>query len=247
MLGVNRGDPVASGRLALRDINGNLCFTANEAWAWFTIPTQPWAFRSDSQREQLMYGFGDSLAWLAGHRLHLRVTNRPYPSNVWARNLHELTPSPLRSPGAENWGEHLVTMQRHLLNQTMAEKQVFLGVRLASRAPSHRLFAAVWRKPSNIEVARLLPKLEEATEIVGLPGLGGKPATSAELEWLLRRSVSLGLPDLSEDPDFHERQFEDIDSFEDRVEYAAVPLGRTVQITSRNCYDPVERHVAAGG
>lgn len=240
----NRRDPVVNGRLALRDISGNLCFTANEAWAWFTIPTQPWAFRSDSQREQLMYGFGDSLAWLAGHRLHLRVTSRPYPSNIWARDLHALTPSPLASPGAESWGEHLVTMQRHLLSQTMAEKQVFLGVRLANRAPSHRLAAALWRKPSNIERARLLPKLEEVTELVALPGLDGKPATPAQLEWLLRRSVSLGLPDLSEDPDFLERRLEDMDSFDDRVEYAAVPLGRTVQVTSRNSYEPVERHVA---
>jgi len=244
MLGNRRRDPVANGRLSLRDIDGNLCFTANEAWAWFVIPTEPWAFRSDNHREQLMYGFGDSLAWLAGHRLHLRVTTRPYPSNVWARNLHQLTPSPLKSPGSTSWGEHLVTMQKHLLNQTMAEKQVFMGVRLASRAASHRLFAAAWRKPSNIEMARLAPKVEEITEIVGLPGLGGRPATPGEMEWLLRRSVSLGLPDLSEDPEFLDRRWEDMDSFEDRVEYAAVPLGRTVQITSRNSFDPVERHVA---
>ena len=41
------------------------------------LPTQPWAFRSDTQREQLLYGGGDALAWLAGHRLHLRVTTGP--------------------------------------------------------------------------------------------------------------------------------------------------------------------------
>ena len=66
--------------LALRNIEGNLCFTDHEAWAWFVLPTQPWAFRSDTQREQPLYGAGDALAWLAGHRLHLRVTTRPYPA-----------------------------------------------------------------------------------------------------------------------------------------------------------------------
>ena len=67
-------------RLALRDIEGNLAFTDHEAWAWFVLPTQPWAFRSDAQREQLILGTGEALAWLAGHRVHLRVTTRPYPA-----------------------------------------------------------------------------------------------------------------------------------------------------------------------
>jgi hypothetical protein len=244
VIGRRERDPAVNGRLALRYIDGNLCFTANEAWAWFAIPTQPWAFRSDGEREQLMFGFGDSLAWLAGHRLHLRVTHRPYPANVWAQRLHELTPSPLTTAGVEPWSEHMVGMQRHLMNQTMAEKQVFLGVRLTTRKASHQLLSGVWRKPSNIEKARLLPKIEEVTETVGLPGLAGRPATSAEMEWLLRRSVGLGLPGSNDDPDFGSRSLEDLDTFEDRVVYAAQPLGRTVKLTSRTTLEPVERHLA---
>src|SRR4051794_9565661 len=140
-------EAVSQARLALRNIEDNLCFTRNEAWAWFVLPTQPWAFRSDAQREHLLFGAGDGLAWLAGHQLHLRVTSKPYPSADWARRLHELTPRPLRSEGVEPWTEHMVRMQRHLRNQTMAEKKVFLGVRLSRRPPSHRLIAAVWRHP----------------------------------------------------------------------------------------------------
>ena len=48
-------DPVLRAKLALRNIEDNLCFTRREAWAWFVLPTQPWAFRSDTQREQLLY------------------------------------------------------------------------------------------------------------------------------------------------------------------------------------------------
>ena len=79
MLRTRPRDPADTARLALRNIEGNVCFTRHEAWAWFVLPTQPWAFRSDTQREQLLFGFGDALSWLAGHRLHLRVTSRPYP------------------------------------------------------------------------------------------------------------------------------------------------------------------------
>ena len=116
-------------KLALRNIEDNLCFTDHEAWAWFVLPTQPWAFRSDTQREQLLYGTGDALAWLAGHRLHLRVTTRPYPAAEWARGLDQRTPAPLKPRDGGSWADHLVAMQQHLRHQTMAEKKVFLGVR----------------------------------------------------------------------------------------------------------------------
>src|SRR3990170_7335824 len=103
-------DPADLARLALRNIEGNVCFTRREAWAWFVLPTQPWAFRSDAQREQLLFGAGDALAWLAGHRLHLRVTSRPYPAADWARRLHQLTPTPLETPEVDDWSEHMVRL-----------------------------------------------------------------------------------------------------------------------------------------
>jgi AAA-like domain len=232
-------------RLTLRNIEDHLCFTNNQVWAWFVLPTQPWAFRSDRQRELLMYGVGDGLAWLAGHRLHLRVTSKPYPAAEWARRLHELTPEPLETPGVDPWTEHMVTMQKHLRHQTMADKQVFLGVRLANRSTSHRLIAGLWRHPGNIEHARLLAKVEQLTETVSLPGLDGRPATAREMEWLVRRSMGIGLPAptnlcAAEEPGW---DTEDLHSFADAVDYAATPLGRTVQLTSRGLGDPIERHV----
>ena len=193
-----------------------------------------------------MFGLGDGLAWLAGHRLHLRVTSRPYPTAEWAKRLHDLTPNPLETPGVDAWSEHMVTMQKHLRHQTMADKQVFLGVRLANRPTSHRLIAAVWRHPGNIEHARLLSKVEQVTETVALPGLEGRPATAREMEWLVRRSMGIGLPaPVSLCPaEQSEWDAEDLHSFADSVDYAATPLGRTVKLTSRGLNEPVERHVA---
>ncbi len=80
---------------------------------------------------------------------------------------------------------------------------------------------------------------------MGLPGLEGRPATAAEMEWLLRRSVGLGLPAPASLSPAESREWEpdDLHSFTDQVDYAAVPLGRTVQVTGRGA-QPIERHVA---
>jgi hypothetical protein len=240
------GDPSVQARLALRNVENNLCFTRDQAWAWFVLPTQPWAFRSDTQREQLMFGFGDGLSWLAGHRLHLRVTSRPYPTAEWARRLHDLTPQPLETEGEPPWSEHMVAMQRHLHTLTMAEKEIFLGVRVTQRALSHKVIGAFWRHPGDIEHARLLPQVERITEAVALPGLEGRPATAHEMEWLLRRSMGIGLPAPHElaPIDGGDWTGDDLHSFADQVDYEVEPLGRTVRLTSRATSDPVERHVA---
>lgn len=239
-------DPVTHNRLRLRYVDDNVCFTNHEAWAWFVLPTQPWAFRSDSQRERLMLGLGDSLAWLAGHRLHLRVTTRPYPTAQWAKNLHDLTPEPLETPGVEPWTEHMVGMQHHLRRQTMAEKEIFLGVRLTSRAPSHRLISTIWRQAGNIEHVRLRPQLERVTETMNLSGLDGRPATAGEMEWLLRRSIAIGMPAPASLAPLADGRWnsDDLHSFEDCVDHAAEPLGRTVRVTARGHHEPVERHVS---
>jgi hypothetical protein len=237
---------VTRARLALRNIEDNLCFTDREAWAWFVLPTQPWAFRSDTQREQLLYGAGDALAWLAGHRLHLRVTTSPYPAAEWARQLDRRTPAPLARRAGGSWDDHLVAVQQHLRHQTMAEKLVFLGVRLSSRPASHRLVSALWRHPGNIEHARLLSHVEQVAETVALPGLEGRAATSQEMEWLLRRSVGVGLPApaLLSPAESGHWDVDDLHSFTDDVDHEVAPLGRTVTVTGRGPGTPVERHVA---
>jgi hypothetical protein len=43
-------DRVAKLGLAVREINDNLTFTDSAAWAWFVLPAQQWAFRSEMQR-----------------------------------------------------------------------------------------------------------------------------------------------------------------------------------------------------
>jgi hypothetical protein len=89
-------------------------------------------------------------------------------------------------------------------------------------------------------------KTEQVTETVTLPGLEGRPATAREMEWLVRRSIGIGLPAPSTLCPAEQGEWgpDDMHSFADSVEVAGAPLGRTVQLTSRGLNNPVERHVA---
>jgi hypothetical protein len=163
--------------LALREIDGNLAFTDTAVWAWFRVPAQTWAFRSEMQRVSLILGAGDAVSALAGHRLHLRVTTRPYPAAEWARRLDRNSPSPLGGVAGRSWSEHLVAAQQHLRSQTMAEKEVYLGVQLCRRGSGERVAGGVLRRPAKRELDALRRLAARVGEAVGLPGLEGRPAT----------------------------------------------------------------------
>ena len=66
------------------------------------------------------------------------------------------------------------------------------------------------------------------------------------MEWLLRRSVGLGLPApaLLDPAGTGDWSGDDLHSFTDAVDVAAEPLGRTVKVTGLGATQPVERHVA---
>ncbi len=244
---MSRGDRGTPAKLALREIDGHLAFTGSEAWAWFTLPTQRWAFRSEAQRLSLVLGSGDAYAGLAGHTIHLRVTSRPYPVAAWARELDLRTPSPLPDARGESWGDHLVRSQRHLRVSTMADKQVYLGVRLAARGSIDGLVERLLRRPARRELGRLRQHAERIAEMVAAPALQGAPASAADMEWLLRRSIGVGLPAptaLSPVTDGH-WEAEDLPALDDAVEHAVEPFARTVRVVGHDAAGHrVERHVA---
>ena len=176
----SRRDPADRARLALRNIEDNLCFTSHEAWAWFVLPTQPWAFRSDRQREQLLFGFGDALAWLAGHRLHLRVTSRPYPTAEWARRLHRAD----ARPAEHARGRALDRAHGHDAEAPAAPDHGREGglPRRPAREPRRRPPAdrrACGGTRATSSTRGCCRKVERVTETVALPGLEGRPATAA--------------------------------------------------------------------
>jgi hypothetical protein len=228
-------------------VDGNLALTQNQAWAWFALPTQRWAFRADNERLNLVLDGASRLAALSGRQLHLRVTSRPYPAASWARSLDERTPYPLAGVSNDEWGDHLVRVQKHLRAATMAEKEVYLGVRLSDRSGVASFAERVLRRPTGREIERLDRDAALVAETVAGPGLEGRAVRAGELEWLIRRSLSLGLPAPGALSPVDDGRWETEDLFEltDGVVYEAEPFSPAVRVSRR---DPgssaMHRHVA---
>jgi hypothetical protein len=163
--------------LALRRVSGCLTETRQGLQAWYRLGPQQWSWQGDERREALIRQIADTYAALAGRVVHLRTVQRPYPVHRWARALADDTPAP-SDPQA--WGVHLVAVQRHLRGSTFADTETYLGVDvLAPRRAASRLEADLVRLDT----------------VLATPGLDAVRATQGELEWLIHRSLGLGLPE----------------------------------------------------
>src|SRR5207247_9120600 len=115
--------------VAITEIAGHLTFTPNAVTAWYWLPEVRWAFRPDPEREALLSAISEQYAGLAGFRLHLRRTTRPFPADQWARVVDGNTPQPLATvDGAPAWSDHLVAAQRPLIALNHAEGHAYLGI-----------------------------------------------------------------------------------------------------------------------
>jgi hypothetical protein len=234
--------------LALRRIDNNLAFTSGGAWAWFWVPTERWAFRPDGERASLVVDLAGRVAALAGRQLHLRITSRPYPAATWARALDARTPEPLVAAAGPTWSDHLVRTQEHVRAATMADKEIYLGVRLFEPAGLGggvtKLFGGRSRGPAR---SRIEKDAALVAELVAGAGLFARPVEAAELEWLLHRSLGLGLPAPGVLSPVRDGTWDAEDLFEiaDTIACEAEPFGQTVKIIRRGAgRDPVARHAA---
>ena len=73
--------------LAITEIAGHLTFTPHAVTAWYSLPEVRWSFRPDAERETLLSAIAEQYAGLAGFRLHLRRTTRPFAADSWARAI----------------------------------------------------------------------------------------------------------------------------------------------------------------
>lgn len=227
--------------LALRRITGHITVTATQVTAWYLLDPQGWSFRPDSVREQLIIDAADVYAQLVKRRLHLRVTTRPYPVSAWAEAHHINAPAPLPA-----WRDHLLTDQAHLGQRNMADKEVYLGVEIPARPGVARALGALFGAITDREVAALAGPVAATDEIMAAPGISARPVTPRELEWLLHRSCSLGLPAPATGrvPDVGEWLVDDLFEFTDQVHWTAEPYGRTITVHGETNGHLLQRHVA---
>ncbi|MFJ3630460.1 ATP-binding protein [Streptomyces albidoflavus] len=177
-------------RLDLTHVVGHLTVTRTGAvTAWYTLAPARWSFRTGRDRERLVHDAGARWADLRGRSVHLRVTHRPYPVARWAAALHGAARDPL--PG---WEPYLLAEQARVGSLPLADKLVMVGVsvdRLGALAT-----AAGRLRPATVDrqLARMHDQVADLDRIMAGPGMAGAPAPAADLDWLLVRSVGLGLP-----------------------------------------------------
>ncbi|WP_025617423.1 ATP-binding protein [Salinispora cortesiana] len=235
--------------LAITEIAGHLTFTPNTVTAWYWLPEVRWAFRPDAEREALLAAISEQYAGLAGFRLHLRRTTRPFPADEWARTIDTNTRAPLPDvPGTPSWADHLVAAQRHLLSVNHAEGQTYLGVTFARRSLGDSLVERVRRSfgrgVAEGERRKLGRTVEQFDEVLGAFGMRGRRVTTPELEWLLYRSVALCMAPpgrLSPVTDGHWERG-DLLALTEQVERYRTPYGSTVKLVNRMTGE--EGHVA---
>ncbi|MFE9201037.1 ATP-binding protein [Micromonospora sp. NPDC007230] len=243
------GDRDPSVELAVTEIAGHLTFTPNTVTAWYWLPEVRWAFRPDAEREALLSAISEQYAGLAGFRLHLRRTTRPFPADEWARTIDAHTAAPLPDvPGTPGWADHLVAAQRHLMAVNHAEGQTYLGVTFARRSLgdslTERLLRTFGRGTADGERRRLGRTVEQFDEVLGAFGMRGRRVTAQELEWLLYRSVALCMaPPGALSPVTNGRwERGDLLALTEQVERYRTPYGSTVKLVNRMTGE--ERHVA---
>ncbi|MGN9778542.1 ATP-binding protein [Micromonospora sp. H33] len=243
------GDRDPSVELAITEIAGHLTFTPNTVTAWYWLPEVRWAFRPDAEREALLSAISEQYAGLAGFRLHLRRTTRPFPADEWARTIDAHTPSPLPDvPGTPGWGDHLVAAQRHLMSVNHAEGQTYLGVTFARRSLGdslvERMLRTFGRGVAEGERRKLGRTVEQFDEVLGAFGMRGRRVTAQELEWLLYRSVALCMAPPGQLSPVTDGRWErgDLLALTEQVERYRTPYGSTVKLVNRMTGE--ERHVA---
>ncbi|HEV7963216.1 MAG TPA: ATP-binding protein, partial [Actinoplanes sp.] len=235
--------------LAISEIAGHLTFTQSTVTAWYSLPEVRWAFRPDAEREALLSAISEQYAGLAGFRLHLRRTNRPFPADEWARTVDSFTAKPLPDvSGATSWSDHLVAAQRHLLSVNHAEGQTYLGVTFARRSLgdtfSERILRMFGKGTSDGERRKLGRTVEQFDEVLNAFGMRGRRVTPQELEWLLFRSVALCMAPPGPLSPVTNGQWDsgDLLALTEQVERYRTPYGSTVKLVNRMTGE--ERHVA---
>jgi hypothetical protein len=243
------GDRDPSIELEISEIAGHLTFTQSTVTAWYYLPEVRWAFRPDAEREALLSAISEQYAGLAGFRLHLRRTSRPFPADEWARTVDSFTAKPLADvAGATSWSDHLVAAQRHLLSVNHAEGQTYLGVTFARRSLgdtfSERIQRVFGKGTTDGERRKLGRTVEQFDEVLNAFGMRGRRVTPKELEWLLFRSVALCMSPPGPLSPVTNGQWDngDLLALTEQVERYRTPYGSTVKLVNRMTGE--ERHVA---
>jgi hypothetical protein len=182
----------------LRYLEDGLLIASSGPWAWFRLSTHSYEALSENQRLAVLLQQERLLAGLGEAEGHLLVVPRSHAVSRWAADLARGTTRPV--PG---WRPHLEEVVDHLRGQRFRQREVYLGLRLAATRRRHwalALLAGVERqldlddpRPDQRLLASLRAELDLALRKVAAASPGARPASAAELRWLVRRTGWRGL------------------------------------------------------
>jgi AAA-like domain len=182
----------------LKYLEDGLLVSAGGPWAWFRLRSRSYDVLSDGERVAALYQEARLLTGLGEAEAHLLVVPRTLSVSAWAAELDRATPRP--GPG---WRPHLDRVVAHLHDQRFRRREVYLGISLARRARRSWLLSLLTgpERPMGLEdprpgdLADLRRQLDLVYREVAAASPGARPATAAELRWLVRRTVWRGLLD----------------------------------------------------
>lgn len=236
-------------KLTLSGIVGHCTVTGGSVQAWYRLATFGWEYRPDSERETRIITTADGYSQLVGRTLHLRVTTRPWSVRDWARAHDRDAQDPL--PG---WSDHLIALQSQLSGQSLASKETYMGVSIPTTTAANlrALYAGPARaagvmpaRQARETVRALLPAITTTDEVMARTGFAARPVSTREMEWLMHRSVGLGLPapltlGAVSDPEW---TGDDLPEFTDAVQWEPVPFARTMAVSGEYDAQTVQRQV----
>lgn len=172
-------------KLRLKETLGHITFDSTEVWAWYVVAGVSLGFSPIDEIESTINSDAVAYAALQGRRIRVRTSTRPYSVRQWARDTYDDAKA-AGNPVDAFGNVYLPNTQRHMQAMSFSEKFVYLGVRIST-----------YRSYSN-DAPRELNHLRSTIEGIGqglaTSSLRTTPATPEDMEWLIRRSVALGLP-----------------------------------------------------
>lgn len=177
--------------LQLRSTLGNVTLTSNEVTVWYVMGQRSNSFAPVSQVNNLISA--DALAYskLVGRRCQIRISTRPHSVYEWAERTWDdarRNGNPIENPENQQASASGMLMrdQEHLRRSNFSDKWVYFGVRIAT---SRR-----FPQDPQREIDELSSEISELNYVLAGSSLETTVATVEDMEWLLRRSVQLGLP-----------------------------------------------------
>lgn len=207
-------------RLRLIGTEASVTRTRSTSTVWYVQRPGPWNMRPVAVQERYINNEALVLAKLSEAgvtSLHRRVVRTPWPVRQWAQ-AHDQWATPIPDvPGALSWADYLRGHQHAMLWPGPTLKGRYWGIELPARSVTGQAIDGLSKalKPTahwpvlgsgvrslqrlaegafDREQQALEEYLEQLDQIMSSQGVAARRATPAEMDYLLRRSATIGLP-----------------------------------------------------